>query len=858
MFIIPFINSSKKDIFEKIDKNVLDKLQTSEEIKVFIELNDNNLEVIEKEKINNKFDNYISAVVNLEDISRLGNNKNVVDINLVGIKYLLLQDSTNIVNATKTWAVQSSGVNITGKGETICIIDTGVNYTHLDLGGCFGNNNASSGCKIIGGWNTVLDNNNTMDNNGHGTHVAGIAAANGSIVGVAPEAKIIAMNAYNAAAGGFYDDDLLEAINWCIDNSSTFNISVISMSLGGNINFTDYCDEDSRENSNLYSSPINAAIAKNITVTIASGNSANFTAISSPACIQNATPVAGTNKADGWYSNSNRNSLVKLLAPGQSINSTTGPCLASCYNGYGLLTGTSMATPHVAGAFAIMNQYLKLINQRKTPKQIEAIFNNTGKRISDSSSGLNFSRIDIYAAINNMDATLPYFSNNFTTGVLMRYSNFTANVTINDNIALSSAWLEGNYTGTMANSSTYSISGMQENLSKSFNITTSLKSFSYRWWAVDSSGNTNSSSWINVNVINTAPYLNANISNQSWTINSNLTLNLSQYFSDIDLDELNYSNTSVEGGNITISINQTSKIATFVPDNNFNGTRYIKFIANDSYNITYSNNITLEVYKPIISFSYSKFSTTSTNFSNITNFVNIPVIIENIDYGKINFSSVNLNLTNIDLDSYVNISSNRIEINSSALPCFNISAVLSFYNISYSYPVIFKNNIFYCENSCKISYTNNTFVFNVTGFSFYEAKEASCSDGVQDGSETGVDCGGSCSACSSGSPGGGGSSGGTITIKKNNTNLTNQTMNIVNYSANNTNINKNITSNINKPDNKENKSLFAFSKQEFCASIVVLILVVLFFAFKFFIKTKYRARKKKSRSISQDNKVKQN
>ena len=249
-------------------------------------------------------------------MDELEENPNVERISLVGTKRIFLQDSVPLINASYSNSLVLNGVNLTGKGQTVCIIDTGVNYSHPDLGGCFGAN-----CKVIGGYDFVNNDADPMDDNGHGTHVAGIIAANGSINGVAPEAKIVALKVCNSG-GSCSDNNVISAINWCVGNSSVYNISVISMSLGGAFNFTSYCDSDTTENSDIYAAPINSAFAKNISFAISSGNSGNSTSVSSPACIQNATRVGATTKSDGIASYSNRWALDMLFAPGSAINST--------------------------------------------------------------------------------------------------------------------------------------------------------------------------------------------------------------------------------------------------------------------------------------------------------------------------------------------------------------------------------------------------------------------------------------------------------------------------------------------------------------------------------------------------------
>lgn len=756
-FIIPLSSSSEEK--EKISSEVIQELENNQEAEVFIEVqgfeekkffrteikNANEVKEDIKENLGESLGRdlgeLISATINKEDAEELEKNPGIKEVTLVGIRKLFLQDSVSLINASLANSLQVNGINLTGRGQAICIIDTGVNYFHSSLGGCYGNNNASSSCKIVGGWDYVNDDSNPYDDEGHGTHVAGIVAANGSITGIASESKIIAMKACDSA-GDCSDADIIPSIQWCVNNASIFNISVISMSFGAGA-YTSYCNDDS------LASYINSAVAKNISVVVATGNAGSYTAISSPACVQNATPIGAVTKSDAIIYN--RNSLVMLLAPGTSITST------SITGGSESMSGTSMSTPHVAGAIAVLNQYLALTGRTNTTQEIEIMLNSTGKRIYDSSSLISFSRIDVYRAILNLDNVFPTFLNNHSYGSFKKYNNFTLNITFRDDLELAGAWVQSNHSGALANY-TYSISGIEINLSKSFNITTGSKSFSYKWYFNDSAGNTNSTYLETFLIENTAP-VNYTIGNLSWPINSNLTLNLSQYFYDIDRDELIFSNNSVS--NVSIILNQTTGIVVLSPDLNFNGTSHVMFYANDSVNITSSNNVSVNVYKPSISYIGFGTSSSTTNFSNLTNFVNIPIIIEKENIGRINFSSVSLNLTDIDLDSYVNISDNKIEINSGVLSIFNTTAILTLYNITYTYPVIYRDGSICSSSVCQqIDYSNDTFIFNVSGFSYYETKAASCSDGVKNGDETETDCGGSCGSCTT-PPGGGGSGGGS-------------------------------------------------------------------------------------------------
>ena len=155
----------------------------------------------------------------------------------------------------------------------------------------------------------------------------------------------------------------------------------------------------------------------------------------------------------------------------------------------------------------------------------------------------------------------------------------------------------------------------------------------------------------------------------------------------------------------------------------------------------------------------SEFDGNTTDFGNVTinNITNL--VLEVLSGGRLNFSEVvNLSL-GANLDSYVNISNNRIEINSSALPALNRSARLYLYGLGFTNPRPLKDGSF-CSACTEISYSDGTFVFDVGSFSVYSAEEtpAVCGDGTCNGAESCSTCVADCGACSSSGGGGGGGS----------------------------------------------------------------------------------------------------
>ncbi len=413
----------------------------NERIKVIVTLEDsskgmgilsaeNNLESL---NITHKFSSFngFSAELSQEELERLVSDNNVKSIRKVGISHIFLQDSAPLINASITWATQIGSSNLTGHDVTVCFIDTGINYSHPDLGGCYGNSSLSSNCKVWGGYDYANSESDPIDDHGHGTMVGGIIAANTTTRGIAPNARIIAIKACNSS-GECANDHVLAGFEWCINNATKFNISVISLSLGSNTSYSSYCDSIDSDNNLEFAAVINNATSRNITVVVASGNSASTSSIKSPACIKNATAVGATTKADLIASYSDRSNITDLLAPGSYINST--------YNGsYAVSSGTSFATPHVAGAVALLAQFSKLSNGTMIPRVMVETLNNSGKQINDSTS-FSFSRIDIYAAILSANSSAPII--NFSSPQRKSYNStqILINFTASDNIKTNSTW----------------------------------------------------------------------------------------------------------------------------------------------------------------------------------------------------------------------------------------------------------------------------------------------------------------------------------------------------------------------------------------------------------------------------------
>jgi len=562
LFLISFVKSQTSN--NKISEEVYDKLEESKtgEVTVilkikpeekFFGLSTQNLEET-KEDIAKEFEvlrghkDHVTVNIDQKGLAKLEGKKDVETIFYPPKIKAFLDDTPAIINATNVWSTQISSINISGSGETVCVLDTGINFSHPDLTGknmtpCFIdclNRNCGQNCSAT-------------DDHGHGTHVAGIIAANNGIKGIAYEANLISVKVLNSNGDGsgnaYYD--LANAIDWCVENKDTYNISVITMSLGTTYNFTYYCDSVYP----VWRDAIDNATHYNISVIVASGNSGNHTGISSPACIKNSTSVGATTKAENIWSDSNRNNLTDLFAPGASINSTSR-------NGkYETRSGTSMSAPHISGAFLLIKHFFNLQNNRNpTPKEIENSLNNTGLMINDSGySNLTFPRIDIFSAIISLDETSPEVN---LISPVNNHTNTTLNQSFSCNVSDSISLL--NITFFLWNSTRDIFYNETKIISGNFNSTTFNTLVSdygvYEWncLAYDSNnnldmGNSNYTLTItnmSVNLLNPANNL---MTNQNTTFNCSGSLSLNEisnvtfYIWNSSQDLVNSSNKDLSG-----------------------------------------------------------------------------------------------------------------------------------------------------------------------------------------------------------------------------------------------------------------------------------------------------------------------
>ncbi|MBD3259677.1 S8 family serine peptidase, partial [Candidatus Woesearchaeota archaeon] len=352
-----------------------------------------------KEQVGFKYKtvNAVAMRIKKSEFEALRNNPDVEHIEEDMVLHAAVQTSIPLIAADTVHNMNIGGTNVDGSGFSVCVVDSGVDYSHPAFGGCTQAQFLAGKCtKVPFGYDFYNNDNDPIDDYYHGTHVAGISSLS-SPAGVAPGSKIIAMKTLSSSGSGT-GSQVLAGIDACIANASLYNITAITLSLGNNQVYSNasFCD-----NSTI-GVAINNAVAAGIFVSVASGNNAGTSGVSYPACVSNATSV-GSTKDTGWgtvdtmSSFTNRGLLLDLLAPGERINSTR------LNNQWSEVSGTSQAAPHVSGAAALLQHYSMLKNgQSLTPNEMRSILKKTGKSVYDSATSLTFPRINLTGAVNSI------------------------------------------------------------------------------------------------------------------------------------------------------------------------------------------------------------------------------------------------------------------------------------------------------------------------------------------------------------------------------------------------------------------------------------------------------------------------
>jgi subtilisin family serine protease len=295
--------------------------------------------------------------------------------------------------------VNASTLGTSGSGIVVAVIDTGIDYTHPALGGGIGPD-----FKVIGGRDFINRDNDPMDDNGHGTHVAGtIAASAPDLIGVAPDVTLIGYKVL-AADGSGPTSGIIAAIERCVDPNGDGDLSdrvdVVNLSLGGP---GDAEDPGSRA--------VDNAVAAGVVMVVAAGNDGVTASIGSPGTALGALTVAAIDDDGRVTDFSSRGPAPRLLgfkpdisAPGYEVVS------ARAGGGTIALNGTSMATPHVAGVAAL----LRKLHPEWTPAEVKAAITSSATAVTAAAFARGAGRVDAQAA---HESTLMVGSSGLSFGI---------------------------------------------------------------------------------------------------------------------------------------------------------------------------------------------------------------------------------------------------------------------------------------------------------------------------------------------------------------------------------------------------------------------------------------------------------
>jgi subtilisin family serine protease len=356
--------------------------------------------------------NGFAGVMRESAIAKLANDPRVwrVDVDSGGTGHLA--QSVPMIGGN---VVRAMG--FTGSGITVAVLDSGVDLTHPDVADrivdqqCFCTNGDGSGC-CPNGQTVQSGPGAAADDHGHGTNVTGIIASKGTVSspGVAPGVKIVAVKVLDKANAFSGVAQVVSALEWLYDAHP--EVRVINMSLGTTVSFSGYCDAASSFTM-AQAQIIDRFRARGTIVFASTGNTASSTTMGAPACVRSTTSVGAvydgnngaisfgsvctdqTTTADQITCFTASNPTLDLLAPGAVITST------GRNGGRSSFIGTSQASPHCAGAAAV----LMALQPQLTAEQVETLLKSTGKLLHDPRNGVTVSRIDLAASVQAVQGT---------------------------------------------------------------------------------------------------------------------------------------------------------------------------------------------------------------------------------------------------------------------------------------------------------------------------------------------------------------------------------------------------------------------------------------------------------------------
>lgn len=364
--------------------------------------------------------NFFVAELDGKTLAQLKKDARVQAVYKDELRPALLDTSTKVIGSDR-----ANDAGWTGKGTTVAVLDTGIDRDHPFFTGrivdeaCFSSSDASDGSVSLCPNNQpsqlgsgaadaetpqcVVNGSNACS---HGSHVAGIAAgrmtAGAPSDGVAPAAGILPIQVFSridsaitctisgSSAPCFlsYTSDQKLALEYVARVARNLHVASVNMSLGGGGPFQQNCDSDA--SAAAVKPDFDTLVSLGVAPVVAAGNNGFVNGVSAPACISSAIAVGATDDRDAIADFSNRGALLDLFAPGVDINSSVPN------NAYALNSGTSMAAPHVAGAFALMRQAYPDFTVAQSLRRMQ----DTGRDVTYNAGGAQVTtdRIDLSRA----------------------------------------------------------------------------------------------------------------------------------------------------------------------------------------------------------------------------------------------------------------------------------------------------------------------------------------------------------------------------------------------------------------------------------------------------------------------------
>jgi len=333
---------------------------------------------------------YIHVETEEEKINLL-NNDNILFIGKNKKFKKTLRESLNMINQPD---VKKMGHR--GEGTSVAVLDTGINYMKRTFGKCSlaprGNPYPGGNCQVVFAKDFssemhmgrfIPKDDGQLDDDNHGTNVAGIISK------IAPKTKLISLDVFTK----YKEDDeviitastvdIIRALDWVVENKEKYNIVAVNLSLGDDSNYKEDCSQDYYN----YNKAFEKVIKSGIIPVVAAGNEGHANGVGAPACLKDAVTVGSvTDTTDRVSKFSNGGKLIDILAPGESI-------LAAGIR----MSGTSQATPHVAGAIAVLKG--KHVLPKESNNDIIKVLKENAPIVTDYRTGMRFPRLDLLESI---------------------------------------------------------------------------------------------------------------------------------------------------------------------------------------------------------------------------------------------------------------------------------------------------------------------------------------------------------------------------------------------------------------------------------------------------------------------------